>query len=42
MQRNDIENRLILAGVVGSTAYGLNRPDSDIDVKGICIATKEH
>lgn len=28
--------------VVGSTAYGLNTKDSDIDVKGICIKPKEY
>jgi len=27
--------------IVGSTAYGLNTPDSDIDQKGICIPPKD-
>lgn len=29
---------VILAGVVGSTAYGLNRPDSDVDRLGVYTA----
>jgi predicted nucleotidyltransferase len=37
MNRKDIENRMILLGVVGSHAYGLNRPGSDVDIKGITI-----
>lgn len=26
----------------GSLAYGTNTPESDIDLRGICVATKEH
>jgi predicted nucleotidyltransferase len=33
---------MILLGVVGSTAYGLATPASDIDYKGICIGLKQH
>lgn len=29
---------IILEGIVGSTAYGLNTPDSDIDLLGIYVA----
>ncbi len=32
---------IILEGVVGSTAYGLARPGSDIDTKGIYVASIE-
>ena len=28
---------IILAGVVGSTAYGLNTKNSDLDIKGIYL-----
>lgn len=42
MLRKEIEERLVLAGVVGSTGYGLARPESDIDVKGICIASRPY
>ena len=33
---------MIYKTVVGSTAYGLNTKDSDIDIKGICIEPKEY
>jgi len=28
--------------VSGSWAYGTNRPDSDVDVKGVCVAPREY
>ena len=33
--------KIILEGVVGSTAYGLNTPESDIDTAGIFVAPLE-
>lgn len=37
-----VEQNTIYKTVVGSTAYGLNTPESDIDIKGICIPPKEY
>lgn len=34
------DNRLLFEGVVGSTLYGLNNADSDVDSKGIFLAPK--
>jgi len=34
--------KLILLGYGGSISYGLNTPESDIDIKGIFIPNKEH
>lgn len=42
MNRKEVEERILLLGVVGSKAYGIDRPDSDTDLKGICIGKKEH
>lgn len=36
----DVEQRTIFLARHGSHAYGLNRPDSDEDFKGICIKPK--
>lgn len=33
----DLPERTILLVVAGSRAYGVNTPESDVDVKGICI-----
>lgn len=38
MKRIEVEPRTILIGLAGSHAYGLNRPDSDYDYRGIFIA----
>lgn len=39
MAREDyVRNGLILQGIVGSTAYGLNRENSDIDRLGVFVA----
>lgn len=38
----DIENRTIFLTVSGSHAYGMARPESDIDVRGICIPPKKY
>jgi len=37
-----VNKNLIYKTIVGSTAYGLNTPKSDIDIKGITIAPKEY
>jgi hypothetical protein len=42
MKRIDIEKRTILIGLAGSHGYGLNRPDSDHDYRGIFIASKPY
>ncbi len=42
MKRIDVENRTILIGLVGSHGYGLNRPDSDFDYRGVFIAPKPY
>lgn len=36
------ETNLVYKTVVGSVAYGLNTPESDTDIKGICIPSKEY
>ena len=38
MKRTTVEQHTILLGIVGSHAYGLALPTSDVDVKGVCIA----
>ena len=38
MKRATVEQNTILLATVGSHAYGLNLPTSDIDIKGVCIA----
>lgn len=40
MQRIEVESRTILIGLSGSHGYGLNRPDSDYDYRGVFIAPK--
>jgi predicted nucleotidyltransferase len=42
MKRIDIEKRTILVGLAGSHGYGLNRPDSDYDYRGVFIASKRY
>lgn len=42
MKRSIVEERTILLGIVGSQAYGLNTPTSDIDIKGVCIAPADY
>ena len=37
-----VKKNTIYETVVGSTCYGLNTPESDIDIKGICIPPKEY
>lgn len=41
MEKFVFEN-IIYKTVVGSTAYGLDTKDSDVDIKGICIKPKEY
>jgi predicted nucleotidyltransferase len=38
----DLKQHTILLTVAGSRAYGTHRPDSDIDVKGVCIPPEEY
>ncbi len=41
-QKHDwLENGIIFSTLHGSHAYGLNTPESDEDVRGICIAPKK-
>jgi len=42
MKRLDVEKRTILIGLAGSHGYGLNRPDSDYDYRGVFIAPKKY
>ena len=42
MQRLEVERRTILIGLAGSHGYGLNRPGSDLDYRGVFIAPKEY
>lgn len=36
----EVEKRTILIGLAGSHGYGLNRPESDYDYRGVFIASK--
>jgi hypothetical protein len=42
MQRIEVEQRTIFIGLAGSHGYGLNRPDSDYDYRGVFIAPKKY
>ncbi|MDZ7962108.1 MAG: nucleotidyltransferase domain-containing protein [Aulosira sp. DedQUE10] len=42
MKRIAVEQRTILIGLAGSHGYGLNRPDSDFDYRGVFIAPKRY
>ncbi|TAF07640.1 MAG: nucleotidyltransferase [Nostocales cyanobacterium] len=42
MQRIQVEQRTIFIGLAGSHGYGLNRPDSDYDYRGVFIAPKRY
>ncbi|BAZ79800.1 nucleotidyltransferase domain-containing protein [Sphaerospermopsis kisseleviana CS-549] len=42
MQRIEVEQRTIFIGLAGSHGYGLNRPDSDYDYRGVFIAPKRY
>jgi uncharacterized protein len=42
MNRKEVEERMILLGIVGSKAYGIDTPGSDTDLKGICIGKREN
>ncbi len=42
MNRLDVESRAILIGLAGSHGYGLNRPESDYDYRGVFIALKRY
>lgn len=42
MKRIEVEQRTILIDLAGSHGYGLNRPDSDFDYRGVFIAPKRY
>lgn len=42
MQRLEVEPRTILIGLAGSHGYGLSRPESDYDYRGVFIAPKQY
>ncbi|MBE9211584.1 nucleotidyltransferase domain-containing protein [Plectonema cf. radiosum LEGE 06105] len=42
MKRIEVEARTIFVGLAGSHGYGLNRPDSDYDWRGVFIAPKQY
>jgi uncharacterized protein len=42
MQRLEVEPRTILIGLAGSHGYGLNRPESDLDYRGVFIAPQSY
>lgn len=37
-----LEKRTIFKAIVGSHAYGLSTPESDVDYRGVCIAPEEY
>jgi predicted nucleotidyltransferase len=42
MKRIEVEQRAIFVGLAGSHGYGLNRPTSDYDYRGVFIAPKRY
>ena len=38
----DLKKYTILLNISGSRSYGIHRPDSDIDVKGVCIPPPQY
>ncbi|MFM2061509.1 MAG: hypothetical protein RLZZ507_1179 [Cyanobacteriota bacterium] len=42
MKRIEVEQRTIFIGLAGSHGYGLSRPDSDYDYRGVFIAPKRY
>jgi uncharacterized protein len=42
MNRLEVEARTILIGLAGSHGYGLSRPQSDLDYRGVFIASKPY
>ncbi|BAZ84361.1 hypothetical protein NIES806_05470 [Dolichospermum compactum NIES-806] len=42
MKRIEVEQRTIFVGLAGSHGYGLNRPESDYDYRGVFIVPKRY
>ena len=42
MKRIEVEQRSIFIGLAGSHGYGLNRPESYYDYRGVFIAPKSY
>lgn len=42
MKRIEVEQRTIFIGLSGSHGYGLNRPESDYDYRGVFVAPKRY
>jgi uncharacterized protein len=42
LKRATVEYNTILLAKIGSHAYGTNTPESDLDIKGVCIAPLEY
>jgi uncharacterized protein len=42
MKRIEVEQRTIFIGLAGSHGYGLSRPDSDYDYRGVFVAPKKY
>ncbi len=38
MKENNLPGKLLFKGIVGSQAYGLATPDSDVDIKGVYLS----
>lgn len=42
MERIEVEKRTVLIGLAGSHGYGLSRPESDYDYRGVFVANKNY
>ena len=39
---NWLRDKTLFLTIYGSIAYGLNTPESDVDIRGICFTPKEY